>query len=122
MQAINARVRNWMLAPSFFGSLGLTALAAITFASVRRWMVCAWVTTAFALYGLGAFLVTLGISVPLNEQLARVNPGATDIAQIALEYFMPWRFWNWVRTFASIVAVAALAMAWREDGRRLGEG
>ena len=49
MQAINARVRNWMFAPSFFCALGLTALAAITFAFVRRWMVCAWVTTALAL-------------------------------------------------------------------------
>jgi uncharacterized membrane protein len=121
MQAINARVRNWMFAPSFFGALGLTAFAAVSFALVRRWTVCAWVTIALALYGSGAFLVTLGVSVPLNEQLERVNPAAPDIARIAAEYFAPWRFWNWVRTFASIVAVAALAMAWREDGRRAGE-
>jgi uncharacterized membrane protein len=61
--------------------------------------------------------VTLWVSVPLNEQLARVNPADAKIAQIAAEYFAPWRFWNWVRTLASVMAVTALVMAWREEGR-----
>jgi hypothetical protein len=55
MQAINARVRNWMFAPSFFGSPALPALALAAFAFLRRWAVCPWVGAALALYGLGAF-------------------------------------------------------------------
>jgi uncharacterized membrane protein len=80
-------------------------------------MVCAWLLIALILYAVGAFLVTLAISVPLNEQLARVNPANAEIPRIAADYFAPWRLWNWVRTFASTAAVVALAMAWREDGR-----
>lgn len=117
MQAINARVRNWMFAPSFFGALVLAALALAGFVMLRLWKASAWVLAALLLYGLGAFVVTLAISVPLNEQLARANPASPDIASVAAEYFAPWRLWNWVRTFASAAAVAALAMAWREDGR-----
>jgi uncharacterized membrane protein len=118
MQAINARVRNWMFAPSFFGSLGLTALALAGFAMMCRWKV-AWIAAALILYGVGAFLVTLWVSVPLNVQLARVDPRHEKIAQIAAEYFEAWRCWNWVRTLAGAFAVAALAMACREDGRQV---
>lgn len=46
------------------------------------------------------------------------QPTDVDIVRIAADYFTPWRFWNWVRAFASTGAVAALAMVWREGGRR----
>jgi uncharacterized membrane protein len=48
----------------------------------------------------------------MNEQLARANPADPNIAQIAADYFAPWRHWNWVRTVASTAALGALAMAW----------
>jgi uncharacterized membrane protein len=49
MQAINGRVRNWMFAPSFFGSLALPAGAFAAFAYERRWSVCAWLALGLAL-------------------------------------------------------------------------
>lgn len=116
MQAINLHVRNWIFGPSFFGSLILPVITLLFAVPARRWSVAGWVAAAALLYGFGAFLLTLQINVPLNEALARVDPDQADIARIAREYFEPWRFWNWVRTLASTLALVCLMLAWREDG------
>ena len=68
MQWINATVRNVAFAPAFFGSLLLTIAAAVV-ALVVAHSTRGWIVAAAVLYA-AAFLVTLTLNVPLNEQLA----------------------------------------------------
>ncbi len=112
MQSINATVRNAAFALSFFGSLVATAVAAgIHF---RRGDATAlrWIVAALVLYG-GAFLITIGISVPLNNELATAgDPDLVEnLAQIRGDYEGPWVLWNIVRTVASTAAMGCLVRA-----------
>ncbi|WP_163202489.1 anthrone oxygenase family protein, partial [Citrobacter koseri] len=50
-----------------------------------------------AIYGVGAFLVTMLYSVPLNEALASAIPTPETAARIWNEYLEPWVFWNTLR-------------------------
>lgn len=118
MQAINAQARNWMFAPSFFGALIVSAMALVYFAGVRHWPVAGLVGAGVSSYVFGGFLITLILNVPLNESIAPLDPARPDIAGIASAYFESWRFWNWVRTFASLLALGLLVMAFREEGRQ----
>jgi uncharacterized membrane protein len=53
-------------------------------------------------YLLGCFGVTLLSNVPLNNQLAAVDPA--EEAALWVRYLKIWTRWNHVRTFASILA------------------
>ena len=119
MQAINASVRNAAFALSFFGALLLSGAAALLY--LPRWRTrTAWLAiVAFLLYALGAFAVTFLVSVPLNEELARVvdlTPGpALDATRRA--YADAWTRWNIVRTLAATAACLALCIATYCAGR-----
>jgi uncharacterized membrane protein len=76
MQGINAVVRNATFAFSSFGTLTFGAIAIVLLIGAGGWpLVLALAGTI--IYGLGAFLVTLFYSVPLNEALASVTPRHT---------------------------------------------
>jgi uncharacterized membrane protein len=106
MQGINAVVRNATFAFSFFGTLVLGAIATVLLIGVGgRPLVLALAGTA--IYGFGAFMVTLLFSVPLNEWLATITPTPGDAPRIWRDYFEPWAFWNALRTLMSVLALAA---------------
>lgn len=114
MQAINATVRNAGFAPAFFGSLVVPVVLAVVL-QVRpglcpglRW----WVTGAALCY-LAAFLVTMGISVPLNDELAAAGPPRShpDLAEVRAAYETPWVRWNIVRTILTTAALVLLVRA-----------
>ncbi|MEV4282085.1 anthrone oxygenase family protein [Actinoplanes xinjiangensis] len=67
------------------------------------------VAAVFLLYAL-AFAITMGISVPLNEELAAAgDPGAiSDPGTVRAAYEDVWVSWNLVRTLALTVALARL--------------
>lgn len=119
MQAINANVRNAGFAPSFFGAL--IAVAAAALLGVRRRPSRATVLLAAAalVYAVGGFLLTMGISVPLNDDLAAAGPVdlMTDPAAVRADYEDPWAAWNLVRTAASTVAFGLAVAAVFELGR-----
>ncbi len=75
MQGINATVRNQWFAPSFLGALLLTALAVLLHLGRDARAVLAWAAAALVLYG-AAFSVTMGVHVPLNEDLAAAGDPA----------------------------------------------
>ncbi len=111
MQWINATVRNVAFGPAFFGALVLTVAAAGVTLLRRdpgRW----WVVAAAVLYA-GAFAVTMGVSVPLNEQLAAAGPAGSlpDPGAVREAYEGPWVTWNVVRTVLNTAAVAAMVGA-----------
>jgi uncharacterized membrane protein len=113
MQSINATVRNAGFAPSFFGALLLTGAAAAAQARTgRRRPAVVWILGALALY-VAAFGVTMGVSVPLNDELARAGDPdrIADLAAVRDRYEAPWVTWNIVRTVASTAALACLSRA-----------
>jgi uncharacterized membrane protein len=113
MQAINDRIQNPLFFLSFFGAvLLLLATLAAHFPrprSGRFWLVA----LACVLYVGGGFLLTSFVNVPMNNELAAVDPGAP--AQVLSEardaYEGPWDFWNGVRTVFSSMAFLALVFA-----------
>jgi len=113
MQAINAAIRNWLFALSFFGAV-LALLAALAAHSPRprsgRFVL---VALACALYVGGGFLLTVFVNVPMNEELAGVAADATpgELARARAEYEGPWNFWNGVRTVFSLLTFLALVGA-----------
>ncbi|GAA3391705.1 anthrone oxygenase family protein [Cryptosporangium minutisporangium] len=119
MQWINATVRNWWFAPSFFGALALTAVAAALHLRRDARPVLPWILGAFLLYG-AAFAMTMGINVPLNDELAAAgDPTAiADPAAIRAAYEDRWNTWNVIRTVASLGALACLVRALILHGRR----
>jgi uncharacterized membrane protein len=106
MQGINAVVRNASFAFSFFGTLVFGAIAIFLLVGAGGWPL-ALALLGTAIYGLGAFMVTLLYSVPLNEALAAVTPTPQDAVQIWQNYLEPWAFWNALRTLMSILSLAA---------------
>ena len=115
MQWINATVRNAAFAPAFFGSLVLTAAAAVLAVRQRR-RSAGWVLAAAGLYA-AAFLVTLVLNVPLNFQLADAGPAdrIRDLAAVRAAFEGPWVRWNLVRAGLSTAALFALAVALLRD-------
>lgn len=111
MQWINATVRNAWFAPAFFGSL-LAAVATAAVAMARRSPARWWAVVAATCY-LAAFVITMGVSVPLNNELAAAGPPGQvdDIAAVRSAYEDPWVSWNIVRTALSTAALGALAWA-----------
>ena len=103
MQGINAAVRNATFAFSFFGTLTFGAIAIFLLVGAGGWPL-ALALLGTAIYGIGAFMVTLLYSVPLNEGLAAVTPTPEDAVQIWQAYLEPWTFWNALRTLMSMLA------------------
>ena len=109
MQAINDNVRNAVFAVVFFGA-PLWCLALIGRALVRRADPATWVALAAALvYLLGVFGVTFRFNVPLNEDLAALDPTLAANAPLMTTYIEDWTAWNDVRTIAAIIAFVVLA-------------
>src|SRR3712207_4556986 len=111
MQAINATVRNGVFAFSFFGAVLSLLLAVAAHAPRPRSRTFLLIALACVLYIGGGFMLTFLVSVPMNEELARVSVGKLGpaaLAQIREEYEGPWNFYNGVRTVFSSLAFLAL--------------
>ena len=111
MQAINRMVRNAMFAPAFFGPL-----IALPLAAALSWRAGAdhsarLLAAALAVYGVGAFGVTVSANVPLNADLARVAADAPDLEARWRHYLAYWSDWNALRAAASFLALAFAALA-----------
>ncbi|MFI7241528.1 DUF1772 domain-containing protein [Streptomyces qinglanensis] len=121
MQWINATVRNRWFAPSFFGALALTAAAVLVHLPRDGRRVLLWVVAALALYG-AAFGITLGVNVPLNNDLAAAGDPATlgDPSAVRAAFEDRWVAWNAARAVASTAALACLLRALVLHGREAG--
>jgi uncharacterized membrane protein len=113
MQAMNASVRNPVFAPAFFGTpvvLSITAWLAFRLGRAKSGF---YFAAAALIYLLGGLVLTLTVSVPLNESLARVVV-PLDLAAaklIWLDYSISWQFWNVARTMASAIALLMVGFA-----------
>ena len=121
MQAINERIENPLFFLTFFGA-ALFPLAALAMHYRRLRLGRFWLVALACVLSIGGnFLLTVFVSVPLNEQLASVAADASpeELARARAAYEGPWTFWNSVRMMFSFVAFVALvgACLLREDRR-----
>ena len=113
MQAINERIQNPLFFASFFGA-GLFLLAAlVVHLPGPRSGRLRPISLACLLYIGGGFLLTAFVNVPMNDQLAAVDPDAPArvLARARDAYEGPWGFWNGVRTVFSTLSFVALIWA-----------
>lgn len=110
MQNINAKIENPVFFLSFFGALALPAWALRRFWPDRRLRL--WIGAALGLYVIG-LLTTMGINIPLNNDLAAAgNPAKlADPAAVRAHFENTWNTWNIARALLSTGAAACLARA-----------
>lgn len=108
MQAMNASVRNWVFAPTYFGTPILLIVTALAALRVRERRAAFCFAMAGVLYVLGAMLPTIAVNVPLNDALASVGTplDAVQAREAWRDYSGPWQFWNTVRTVSSGIVLA----------------
>lgn len=111
MQQINLTIINPAFMAVFMGmvvlSLVLGARALLGWSEAGA----GWLLAGAVAYVVGCFLVTIIFNVPLNDQLAAVDPSSAEGATLWATYLSDWLPWNHVRTVASMVSLGAFAMA-----------
>jgi uncharacterized membrane protein len=113
MQEINERIQNPLFFASFFGAVLFLLAALVAHLPRLRSGRFLLISLACLLYIGGGFLLTAFVNVPMNDQLATVDPEApARVLSGAREaYEGPWDFWNGVRTVFSTLAFLALTAA-----------
>ncbi|MEN0063309.1 MAG: anthrone oxygenase family protein [Myxococcota bacterium] len=110
MQAINVAVIN----PLFLGVFMGTGLFVAGLAGADVWhhaeAANPWLLGGTAVYLIGMVLVTIGGNVPLNDQLATLDPNALS-ADAWWAYARPWLAWNHLRTLAAAGASTLFVLA-----------
>ena len=110
MQSINVfAINSWFLL-AFLGTAGFCIATMI--AAIVQW------SEPFAIFLLlggvfylgGCFAVTMVFNVPMNDALAALPPTAPDRSARWAAYLTHWTTWNHVRTAASLLAAALLAI------------
>lgn len=118
MQNINDVIENPVFFAGFFGALTLTAAAA--WQQRRSPGPRGWLFAALAVYAV-AFLLTSGVNVPLNDELAQAgNPThIADPAAVRDRFEDAWVAWNTVRAVLCTAALALLLRASHLMARQL---
>ena len=111
MQHINVVVLNPLFLGVFVGTAAVEAGCAV-------WSLSSWhasrsvlVLAAALLYVLGTFLVTMKCNVPMNNRLARLDPGSPEAAAFWPTYVREWSIWNHIRSAAALLSSACSAAA-----------
>ncbi len=100
-----------MFMAAFLGTAAACILLAVS--SLLRWHQpdAAYLLIGSLLYLVGTLGVTIVFNVPLNEALAKVEPGSTDGASLWSSYLANWTVWNHIRAAAALAAAASLTIA-----------
>ena len=111
MQSINELAVTPAFMTALFGTaaacLGLVAWAVISLGERPA----ALMLVGGALYLIGTIGVTIVRNVPLNDELAKLDPQGAEAAGRWDEYVRKWTAWNHVRSAASLAAAATLTIA-----------
>ena len=117
MQSINLTAVSPVFMVAFFGSTAVCVLLAVYSRVLWPQHGALYLLLGGLLYLVGTFLTTALFNVPLNNALARVDPGSTEGARLWARYLTSWTAWNHVRTLSSILASAAYAFALSQSNR-----
>lgn len=121
MQRVNVAIQNPVFFLSFFGGLLLPLVAVAMMRGTGSKDVARWTLGALGLYVV-VLLVTSGVSIPLNDELAKAgNPSLiTDPAAVRDRFETAWDVWNVVRAVACTAALGCLTRALLLHGRSVG--
>ncbi len=72
-----------------------------------------WRIVGALLHVVGCFGVTVVCNVPLNNRLAKAQPGTQQHDAVWAHYLKRWTMWNTVRTIAPMLAMVALIVSLR---------
>jgi len=113
MQEINERIQNPLFFASFFGAALFPLAALVVHLPRLRSGRFQLILLACLLYIGGGFLLTAFVNVPMNDQLAAVDPDAPArvLSEARDAYEGPWDFWNGVRAVFSTLSFVALIWA-----------
>jgi uncharacterized membrane protein len=111
MQSINIAVVNPLFMLVFMGT-GVVCLL-LLIGSIGNWQLsnAPYLLVGSLFYLIGALGVTIGCSIPLNNELAVTQPNSSDAANIWSKYLSRWTAWNHLRTMASLGAVISFLLA-----------
>ncbi len=113
MQSINVTAVRPAFMTALFGTAAVCVVVA--FAAVLSWgdarAVLLLVGSGLCL--LGTIALTIAYHVPRNDELARVDPGASGAEALWTRYVRSWTRANHVRAGASLAAAAAFVLALR---------
>ena len=111
MQSINIVVINPLFMLAFIGTalacLGLAVYSLFSLEETGSLLML----IGCGLYFVGTFLVTIIFNVPLNDELAGVDPESSGGAEVWKRYLSNWTMWNHVRTVAAIAASVSFILA-----------
>lgn len=110
MQSINAAIINPVFGLVFGGTTAACLVLAVA-APITGQPGAVHRTVGALVYLLGALLVTVLRNVPLNDELAALDPAAPEAAGVWDRYRSRWTAWNHARTVMTLAASTALALA-----------
>ncbi|WP_406193322.1 DUF1772 domain-containing protein [Kitasatospora sp. NBC_01560] len=112
MQNINKAIGNGLFGLVFVGAFALTAVAAWLQYRAGRRSAALWAGLATLLY-VAALIVTMGVDIPLNNELAGAGDpaGIQDFAAVRTRFESTWVATNMLRTAFCTAALAALTRA-----------
>ncbi|MFI6090810.1 DUF1772 domain-containing protein [Streptomyces sp. NPDC051218] len=112
MQGINKAILNPVFMLLFMGAIPLIGLTVFLAWRGHGRPALPWLIAALVLY-LVAFMVTSGVNVPLNDQLAGAGDPARigHLAAVRADFENKWVLWNIIRALLHTAAFACLAWA-----------
>jgi uncharacterized membrane protein len=113
MQSINVVALTPAFMAVFFGTAGVSVVAAVF--ALRAWEApgARYVLLGSVLYVFGVVGVTAAFNVPRNNALAAVDPAHVDAAVQWTRYVSGWTAWNHVRMVAALGALGSLLFGLR---------
>lgn len=103
MNSINDVILRSSFMPVFFGS-SIGSFLLVTVAIIYWGQAGAGpALIAGMVYFVGMFVCTVVFNVPLNNALARLDPGSDNAQQIWSHYLRTWTKWNHLRTVSSLL-------------------
>ncbi|MGI5243663.1 DUF1772 domain-containing protein [Dactylosporangium sp. CA-139066] len=112
MQHINADIENGLFGLVFAGGLLVPGAAAVVLLVQKRRGAALWTAVATVAYFI-VLILTMGVEVPLNNQLANAGPvdKIADLHKVRADFEGVWVTVNHFRTLLCTIAVAALGRA-----------
>lgn len=113
MQAINEAVLTPWFLVVFVGLAPLCVVLGVAAVLSADGVQAALLLAGSGAYLLGTFAETRVVHIPMNDALARVDPGAPDAGPVWQAYRSRWTAWNHLRTLAALLAAAAFSLSIR---------
>lgn len=110
MRIIDVVIQNPLFLSIFMGA-ALLSLLLIVAAFAGMTVKPTWVILGAALYLVGNIGVSFVFNIPMNNELAAVDPASAQGAQVWATYLNRWVFWNHVRAVACLASLAAFIIA-----------